>query len=121
MRKQQKQPKTEELVAIPKDFASLLADVHRLIIEEDESAILESNDLLQCERACGGLIDTDSSKYCFTYYPDPEGVRRKWEVILDKGQIEGIGKGEIRELRLWVCKDASCGCRFSSEDGLCFY
>ncbi len=119
MRTLRLQQKIESAFIIPDDLASFLQHVSRLILEEDERAVLPSDDLLQCECAYGGLME-DSGNYGFSYFPE-EGIRVKWEVILDKQQIEKIGNRDQKELVLWKCKDPGCGCAFSDEKESCFY
>ncbi len=121
MRERSPRPKIQETVVIPRELKSFLADVHMLIVEGDESTTIESDDLLQCERACGGLLEEGRDVYGFTFFTDPEGVRNKWEIVLSKADIEKVANATLTEFSLWACQDAACGCKFSSEDETCFY
>lgn len=120
MRREQKQPKTRHRVEIPDDLAAFLRDVHELIETGDDSATIESDDLLQCETAYGGLIETGGNEYGFTYFPD-KGVRHKWEFELDVIGIAEIAEGSQTTLTLWGCQSEDCRCMFSNPDELCFY
>lgn len=113
-------PKVKVSLRIPEEFALFMAEVHQLILVGDECAVYESDDLLQCESAYGGLLEEGGSKYGFTYFPE-EGVRVKWEVLLEKEDIERVAKGELKALELWQCKDPACRCAFHDESGSCFY
>ena len=121
MREERRLPKTPEIVKIPQDLSSFLSDVHRMILEGSEDATIESDDLLQCESAFGGLEDAETGVYSFTYFPDEHGTRNKWELALSELEIERVAKGEVTELKLWACRSSACGCKFSSESGSCFY
>lgn len=121
MREESQIFKTPETVKIPQDLSSFLSDVHRMIVEEIEDATIESDDLLQCKSAFGGLEDAETGIYSFNYFPDEHGTRNKWEFALSKPETERIAKGEVTELKLWACRSSACGCKFSSESGSCFY
>ena len=58
MRREQKHPKAKQVVPMPDDLATFLREVHALIEADDDAATIESDDLLQCEIAYGGLIET---------------------------------------------------------------
>ena len=101
MREERQIPKTRETVRIPQDLSSFLSDVHRMIEEGSEEATLESDDLLQCESAFGGLEDKETGIYSFTYFPDEHGTRNKWEFVLSRPEIGSIANREITQLELW--------------------
>ena len=121
MREERQIPKTAETVGIPQDLYSFLSDVHRMIEEGCEETTIESDDLLQCESAFGGLEVEETGVYSFTYFPDEHGTRNKWEFALTKPEIARISNGELTELELWACRSSACGCKFSSKNGSCFY
>lgn len=121
MREERRRPKYPETVEIPENLSSFLAEVHQMILDNHEETAIESDDLLQCEFAYGGLKDSQTGIYSFTYFPDEKGVRNKWEFALNKPEMEQIANGEIKELKLWACKDSGCGCKFSAENDSCFY
>jgi hypothetical protein len=121
MRVERRKPKIQETVLIPENLVIFLKEVCREIIEGDETATIESDDLLQYEEfdfAYGGLIDSETGEFGFTYFTDNENGST-WEIILTKSEIERIVKGEIKELSLWSCKHPLCGCNFSSENDSC--
>ncbi len=91
-----------------------------MIVDGDETTLIESDDLLQCDSAYGGLLTEGGSEYSFTYFPE-EGIRVKWEVVLQRGDIERVANGELKELTLWGCRDSGCGCKFYNENDTCFY
>ena len=121
MREERQIPKTSETVKIPQDLSSFLSDVHQLITEGNEAATTESDDLLQCESAVGGLEDARTGIFTFTYFSDEHGTRNKWELALSEPEIDKIAKGKVTELKLWACRSPACGCKFSTEGGSCFY
>jgi hypothetical protein len=120
MRTLNRQPKVKVDMPIPAEFASFLSAVHELIVKEDECATLESDDLLQCESAYGGLIKKGGSEYSFVFFPE-EGIRVKWEVELSTTEIQQVANKELSSLVLWQCKDPECRCAFSSTKESCFY
>jgi len=94
MREERRLSKKPETIEIPEGLSSFLADVHRMILEESEDATIESDDLLQCEFAYGGLEDAETGIYSFIYFPDERGTRNKWQVALSK-----LKSKELRTVR----------------------
>ncbi|QDT90277.1 hypothetical protein [Gimesia algae] len=124
MRREQKQPKLQQTVSIPEDFREFMQHVHELIETEDESALMESDDLLQYERAYGGLMDEGSREYGFTYFPETNAVsnrRPKWELELDAVDIANICEGSKTTFKVWGCQSPDCECLFSNPEETCFY
>ncbi|MEW6212117.1 MAG: hypothetical protein AB1631_27420 [Acidobacteriota bacterium] len=91
-----------------------------MILAGDESATIPSDDLLQCESACGGLIEEGGCKYSFTYFPE-EGIRHKWYFSFDITDIERIADGATTELSMWACADPQCHSKFMDRNDTCFY
>lgn len=120
MRERRIRPKAKQAVGVPDDLLDFLRDVHEMIETGDESATMESDDLLQCPSAYGGLIEDGGNRYGFTYFPE-KGVRNKWELDLDVVDIERIAGGEIAELELWACEAPECRCMFSDPQGICLH
>ena len=119
MRVERPRPKTREEVPIPKRLRDFFAAVHRLIEAGAEEGRVESDDLLQCEFAYGGLIEEGGARYGFTYFPGA-GRRDKWELDLGSGDLASIADGATTTLTLWAC-GSPCGCRFSDSKDLCLY
>ncbi len=60
MRKRRVRPKVRQTVSNPVNLQEFLHEVNELIETQDDAATIESDDLLQCECAYGGLIDAGS-------------------------------------------------------------
>lgn len=106
---------------IPREFAHFMSAVVAAIDQGDMSAWAESDDLLQCERAFGGLYDKVNGRYGFAYFVDSEEEVEFdvcWYFDLDRPQIRAIASGEITHLDLWRC-DPECGRRFPRSDYPC--
>jgi hypothetical protein len=80
-----------ERVAVPQDLREFLLAVHQRIKEGDDAATIPSDDLLQGERACGGLV-AGSDRYSFVYFPE-RGTAVRWEFTLLPSETEEIGSG----------------------------
>lgn len=116
------QPKPKKLTAaeVPADLREFFQEVAHLIDTGDEAALIESDDLLQCDRAYGGLIDEEDDIYAFTYFPR-EGVKTKWIFDLSAEQIRAIADEDVLTLELWACEDGNCGSMFQDANETCFY
>ncbi len=111
--------KVARTVPIPDDFRAFLEDVQRRIEAGDEWAVEPSDDGLNCECAFGGLAP-DGVRYTFVYLP--RGTPHPaWYLAFKAAEIERIAAGAITKLRIWACRDASCGTAFTDADGLCLY
>lgn len=111
-------PKRQEVVTLPAELMPFFQEVNTLIVREDDSAMWESDDLLQDESIYGGLINQDSTAYGFTYFPE-KSVETTWEIVLDKAEIESIADGKKTMLTLWACQIPGCGSKFSDKNDLC--
>ncbi len=118
MRTAQPKPKKLTQVDVPADLRVFFEEVAHLIEVHDEAAFIESDDLLQCECAYGGLIEDETDEYGFTYFPR-KGVKTKWELLLSASQIRDVADGSITKLELWACSDENCGSMFSSANERC--
>ena len=115
----QKVPIHEE---IPEAFVESMREVALLIERGDSAATIESDDLLQCGRVCGGLYDEENSRYGFGYLAndyDEDGYAILWYFDLDGQQIEDIAAGRLTSLDMWRCKASDCGRRFCHPDAYC--
>ena len=121
MREERRKAKIQETVIIPEDLILFLKDVHSSITIGDEATTIESDDLLQCDSAYGGLIDGETGEFGFTYFSDEQDDRNKWEIILYKSDIEKITGGEVREFLLWACTADDCECKFTDQKETCSY
>ena len=90
-----------------------------MIRNGDQAASIESDDLLQCECAYGGLLEEGTDRFAFTYFPGP-GIENKWELELRTIEIEYIADGATEALDLWRCPAPGCNCRFTNRDDTCF-
>lgn len=102
----------ETALAIPEELAEFLDDVHRRIVEGDDATMVPSDDLLQCDVACGGLDRKGRGRFTFTYVA---GDRCRWQFSLTPAQLEVIGA--MRTLPLFACP--TCQCAFSIADATC--
>ncbi len=120
MRKEKVIPKNREIVVLPERLVSFLKDVNQMIVLEDESASIESDDLMQCEYAYGGLDEDGGNSYSFTYFPE-NGIRRKWSLTLNALDIQMIAQDEKDTIVMWACSDPSCGTKSMDPKETCFY
>ena len=90
--------KSAERVAVPQDLREFLLDVHQFIEEGDEAATRPSDDLLQFERAFGGLIE-GQGRYSFVYFPE-RVTSVRWEFTLLPSEIEEVGTGGSDEIAI---------------------
>jgi hypothetical protein len=112
-------PKLPADEMIPGGFAHFMRDVVALIDEGDEVAWMESDDLLQCERAYGGLYDEANGRYGFAYFvDDDEDSDICWDFDLDRQQIRDIASGKVTQIQLWRC-EPDCYRRFPRSDYYC--
>ena len=99
MRTAQPKPKKLTQVDVPADLREFFEEVAHLIESHDEAAFIESDDLLQCECAYGGLTEEDTDEYGFTYFPR-KGVKTTWELLFSASQIRDVADGSITKLKL---------------------
>jgi hypothetical protein len=88
---EQPKPKRFTRVEAPPDLRQFLREVAELIDEGDEATLVESDDLLQCEYAFGGLADAETAAYAFTYFPR-KGVKPNWEFDLSASEIREVAE-----------------------------
>ncbi len=86
-------------VELPDDIIEFFAIVHEMIETEEDSAMTESDDLLQSERIYGGLTDRRRKIYDFTWFPESAPDER-WEMQLFSDEIDEIGSGYRKKQRV---------------------
>lgn len=86
-------------VELPDDIIEFFASVSDMIQSEDDSAMMESDDLLQTERIYGGLSDRRRRIYSFTWFPESAPDER-WEMQLLADEIDEIGSGYRKKQRI---------------------
>jgi Protein of unknown function (DUF1559) len=86
------------------------------IAEGSQGTIIESDDLLQCGCAVGGLLDSNTMRFEFCYFRDENNTVN---MLLDIPQIEAIASGTTEFLELWRCSNSSCGGLHATEDSYC--
>ena len=119
-------PKLPVTEAIPEAFAILMRDVAAAIDDGDESAWMESDDLIQPQdfRGYGGLYDSVEGRYGFEYLVDDSQENRErsppiaWDFDLNRQEIRDIANGTISRIDMWRC-EPDCGRRFARSDGYC--
>ena len=127
MRRAVPKPKIRKTFTIPPRLLQFLKYANELIVEEDEAATIESDDLIQIEEvrgyllAYGGLKEEGGSQFAFSYFVEPKQTDKKWEFELSREQIADIAAGRLTELTLWACSSPDCGCAFQTPDETCFY
>ncbi len=119
MRIERAQPKLLRTVAVPTQLQGFLLEVAEKIAARDEEAVIPSDDLLQADDACGGLIEEDGDTYRFTYYPEIESDA-SWQFALTTADIELIATGTKGTLQLWGCATESCDSLFADPLAKCF-
>jgi hypothetical protein len=114
--------KNKVSVELPPAFVKFMRHVHQLIDAGAESATLESDDLLQCDCAYGGLYDASEGRFDFRYLPDEDSNdRTTWDLDLDAQQIAAIAAGSTSHVDLWQCSSGNCKCFYEAEDAYCMY
>jgi len=111
------EPKRLETMALPPELVEFLREVSGRIERGEPEAMIESDDLLQCDHTYGGRIEADGDEWGFTYFlgrPKP-----KWELVFTSAQIKEIAAGAVREIPLSTCNDPACGNRFSWREYTC--
>ena len=121
MRREVPKKKVRQQVELPPYLVQFFAEVHQLVLAGDEAATTSSDDLIQADRAYGGLMRDGGADYQFVYFPDKRGVRNKWEFTLSSRAIRDIASGKRTALTLWACASPECGCKFSDPKETCFY
>ena len=113
-----RKPKHKITVDLPSEFTDFMRQVHEQIVSGDEAAtVLESDDLLQCDCAYGGLYyDAQKPRFGFRYFYDEDVT---WDFDLDARQIAEIADGTVTAVELWQCSGGKCGCLYSAEDTYC--
>jgi hypothetical protein len=86
-------------VELPSDIIEFFASVHDMIHTEEDSAMTESDDLLQSERIYGGLTDRRRKIYSFTWFPE-SAPNERWEMQLLADEIDEIGSGYRKKQRV---------------------
>ena len=85
-------------VDIPNDLIEFLQCVNIDIITGEDSAVIPSDDLLQCDRGYGGL-NSDRRQFSFVFFPY-EGMRVRWEFSLLPDEIDEIASGFREKLHV---------------------
>ncbi len=86
-------------VDLPDDIIEFFAMVNEMIQTKEDSAVMESDDLLQAERIYGGLTDRRRKVYDFTWFPESAPDER-WEMQLLADEIDEIGSGYRKKQRV---------------------
>jgi hypothetical protein len=86
-------------VELPSDIVDFFASVWEMIESREDSAMTESDDLLQSERIYGGLTDRRRKIYSFTWFPESVPSER-WEMQLFADEIDEIGSGYRKKQRV---------------------
>lgn len=121
MRREVPKKKVRQKVKLPPYLVQFFTEVHAMILAFEEATTTSSDDLIQADRAYGGLIKDGGSDYQFVYFPDKRGVRNKWEFTLNRTSIGEIARGKRTALTLWACSSLKCGCKFSDPAETCFH
>lgn len=112
-----RKPKERVVIELPSSFVDFMRDVNQQIADGDKAAtIIESDDLLQCDRVYGGLYDVAGQRFGFRYFHTDEAT---WDFDLDAQQIAQIANGSLTSVTLWQCSSAKCGCLYATEDSYC--
>ncbi len=90
-------------VELPHDIIEFFDWVNDAIQTEEDNAMTESDDLLQAKGIYGGLVDRRRKIYHFTWFPEAEPSER-WEMQLLADEIDEIGSGYRKTLRVKACQ-----------------
>ena len=118
MRTRDIKPKVVDEIEIPENLVQFFDEVHQLIEQGDEYVTTPSDDLIQADFACGGLLEEGGDRFSFSYFPGKE-TKATWEFELSASDIAAIAQGKQNTLRLWRCHTPGCGYRFGSADDTC--
>lgn len=114
-----RKPKRRVVVDLPSAFTAFMRDVNWRIHDGDRAATtIESDDLLQCECAYGGLYDRVGKRFGFRYFHSDDAT---WDFDLDAHQVAQIADGTLTTLNLWQCSSGKCNCLYSAEDSYCMH
>ena len=86
-------------VELPDDIIEFFASVYEMMETEEDSAMMESDDLLQAERIYGGLTDRRRKVYDFVWFPE-SAPQERWEMQLFADEIDEIGSGFRKKQRV---------------------
>jgi len=111
-------PLEPRATAIPPDLAAFLAGVSARIERGDAEAMIESDDLLQCDCAYGGRNDGNGDTWGFTYFPVP-GEGHRWEIALTRNELRRIGDASLRQVALYFCSRPGCRSAFPDDTWVC--
>lgn len=97
-------------VAIPDDVVRDLNEVKRWIEEGGEVVEEPSDDLIQINTLCGGLMDDESGRFYFSVHL-PINRPYVWDIALSPAEISAIATGVQDSIMLWCCQDEICGAK----------
>lgn len=106
---------------IPNAFVEFLSEVHSKILAREKEALIESDDLLQCEHAFGGLVDKDKRLFGFQLFvggDDRDLENLTWDFLLEEKTIAQIVSGKVSRMQMWRCHN-DCGRRATVKDWYC--
>jgi hypothetical protein len=106
------------VIHVPEPFRAFMREVKQLILDGDDAATIESDDLLQCERAYGGLYDAENNRFGFRYFPGDD-TQPTWDFDLSRDDIFRIAAGEMTQMTLYRCKDDRCRCLVPRPEWYC--
>ncbi|MCA9191347.1 MAG: hypothetical protein KDB03_06290 [Planctomycetales bacterium] len=123
--------KTRVVEILPRSFVEFMQLVDQKIDRNDPDTMIESDDLIQCAHAFGGLVDAAEGVYGFEFVQEQdedlneeyEGFSSdrltvSWHYLLTREQIRAIGRIEQTTIPMWRCSK-DCGRRATSEDWYC--
>lgn len=112
-------PKIKEEVVIPDELQNFLKiNIYQAYLNNQQEAVIQSDDGIQNEVACAGLIDVESKIFVVTYYPDKES-KYYWSFDISLDDLKEISEGKKNSLTLWKCSDTSCQNKSGTEDSIC--
>jgi hypothetical protein len=123
MRHQSIKPKVRRLVEVPEELKRAMQEVWPTVrhARKNPKKYLGIDDGIQTDRLIGGLEDLERKPFRFTFTPWGASKRSRWYLWVDHTEVEDIGDGHLKELKMYCCASPECEMKFSREDDTCFY
>jgi hypothetical protein len=116
-------PKDRRKVPIPSELRDSMRDVFELVehAKHDRDIAIGYDDAIQVGAVCGGRCGTKGRPFTFTYYPEGDQKRGRWNLTLHKLEIEDIGDGRMTEITMYCCTAPDCRTKSREDNVPCFF
>ena len=113
-------PKIHKAVKLPTEVIAAVEAVQKLVEQNHYTIRQPSDDLIQIDCLCGGLMDDGSGRFYFSVHLDSQ-YPYVWDIALTLDEIKRISTGDLDEIWLWCCKNKKCGFKTYLQDIMCRY